>query len=75
MAKIGYMHARYRGHDLVKLYENELAKTRDLSNQLADLIGYETPAWDDFWRTVPDDAALFQIREMIQQKIKEIKNG
>jgi hypothetical protein len=39
------------------------------SNRLADLIGYETPAWESFWKTVADDASNVTILAAIQAEI------
>jgi hypothetical protein len=47
--------------------------TRAESQRLADLIGYETPAWDAFWATVPDDASLRAIHGLVCKEIDRIK--
>jgi hypothetical protein len=45
------------------------------SNTLADLIGYESPAWETFWRTVPEPSTNVTILAMLQAEIKRINDA
>jgi hypothetical protein len=47
--------------------------TRAESQRLADLIGYETPAWEAFWATVPEDASMLKIYHMLREEIARVK--
>lgn len=41
----------------------------------ADLIGYETPAWETFWATINDDASNVTILAALQAEIKRLNDA
>jgi hypothetical protein len=47
--------------------------TRAESQRLADLIGYETPAWEAFWATVPDDASALKVYRMVCAEVDRLR--
>ena len=45
----------------------------EASEKLAQLIGYETPAWETFWATVDEPSTNVTILGMLQAEIKRVE--